>query len=98
MGNANYVKNELLAEGIKIVEVHEPEGSKSFSKEVIRYASSVNAGLIVITTKREKEIADIFITDEDVKIVNNDSQIAVLCVNAKNYNIMGSVISFGGFT
>ena len=98
MGNANYVKNELLAEGIKVIEAHEAEGSKSFSKEVIRYASTVNAGLIVITTKREKEITDIFIADEDVKIVNNDSQIAVLCVNARNYNIMGSVISFGGFT
>lgn len=96
--NANFVKNELLSEGIKIVEAKETEGSKSFSKEVIRYASSVNAGLIVITTKTEKEITDIFVADEDVKIVNNDSQIGVLCVNAKNYNIMGSAISFGGFT
>jgi nucleotide-binding universal stress UspA family protein len=95
--NANFVKNELLAEGIEVVEAHEPEGAKSFSKEVIRYSSTVNAGLIVITTKKEKEIADIFVTDEDVKIVNNDSQIAVLCVNAKNFNIMGSAISFGGF-
>ena len=69
----------------------------NFSKEVIRYASSISAGLIIITTKREKEISDIFVADEDVKIVNNDTQIAVLCVNAKNYNIMGSAISFGGF-
>ncbi|MFM9944580.1 MAG: universal stress protein [Bacteroidia bacterium] len=97
-GNANFVKNELMAEGIKVVEAHETEGSKSFSKEVIRYASAVNAGLIVITTKTEKEIADIFVADEDVKIVNNDPQIGVLCVNAKNYNIMGSAISFGGFS
>jgi nucleotide-binding universal stress UspA family protein len=95
--NANFVKNQLLAEGIKIIETMEEETSRSLSKEVLRYASSVNAGLIVITTKTEKEIADIFIGDEDVKIVNNDAQIAVLCVNAKNYNIMGSAISFGGF-
>ena len=97
-GNTNFVKNELLNEGLKVIEAHEAETSKSFSKEVIRYASTVNAGLIVITTKTEKEIADIFVADEDVKIVNNDSQIAVLCVNAKNYNILGSAISFGGFT
>lgn len=97
-GNANFVKNELLSEGIRIIEATEPEGSKSFSKEALRYASSVKAELIVITTKREKEISDIFVGDEDVKIVNNDSQIPVLCVNAKNYNIMGSAISFGGFT
>jgi len=96
-GNANFVKNELIAEGIKVIESFESETSKSLSKEVIRYAASVNAGLIVITTKTEKEISDIFIADEDVKIVNNDSQIAVLCVNAKNYNILGSAISFGGF-
>lgn len=96
-GNAIFVKNELLANGIKVIEAHEHEGSKSFSKEVIRYASSISAGLIIITTKREKEISDIFVADEDVKIVNNDTQIAVLCVNAKNYNIMGSAISFGGF-
>lgn len=95
--NANFVKNELIAEGIEVIESKEAEGSKSFSKEVIRYASAVNAGLIIITTKKEKEISDIFVADEDVKIVNNDPQIAVLCVNAKNYNIMGSSISFGGF-
>jgi nucleotide-binding universal stress UspA family protein len=97
-GNANFVKNELLAEGIHVIESNEAEGSKSFSKEVIRYASSVSAGLIIITTKKEKEISDIFIADEDVKIVNNDPQIAVMCVNAKNYNILGSAISFGGFS
>jgi len=96
-GNANFVKNELLSEGIKVIESEEAPGSKSFSKEVLRYASSVNAELIVITTKKEKEISDIFVGDEDVKIVNNDGQIPVLCVNAKNYNILGSAISFGGF-
>ncbi len=96
-GNANFVKNELLSNGIKVIEAYENEGSKSFSKEVIRYASTISAGLIIITTKREKEISDIFVADEDVKIVNNDPQIAVLCVNAKNFNIMGSAISFGGF-
>lgn len=96
-GNTNFVKNELLAEGIQVVESREPESSKSFSKEVLRYASSISADLIVITTKKEKEISDIFVGDEDVKIVNNESQIPVLCVNAKNYNIMGSAISFGGF-
>ena len=91
------MKNELLSNGIKVIEAYENEGSKSFSKEVIRYASTISAGLIIITTKREKEISDIFVADEDVKIVNNDPQIAVLCVNAKNFNIMGSAISFGGF-
>lgn len=96
-GNSNYVKNELIAAGIKVIESSEPTNSKSFSKEVIRYAANINAGLIVITTKKDKEISDMFIGDEDVKIINNDSQIAVLCVNASNYNIMGSVISFGGF-
>ena len=97
-GNANFVKNELLAEGIGVIESQEAEGSKSFSKEVIRYASSISAGLIIITTKKEKEISDIFVADEDVKIVNNDPQSAVMCVNAKNYNILGSAISFGGFS
>lgn len=96
-GNANFVKNELLSEGIQVIEAQEEAGSKGFAKEVLRYASSVKAELIVITTKKEKEISDIFVGDEDVKIVNNDSQIPVLCVNAKNYNIMGSAISFGGF-
>lgn len=97
-GNANFVKNELLAEGINVIDHHEDDGGKSYSKEVLRYAASINADLIMITTKKEKEISDIFIGDEDVKIVNNDSQIPVLCVNAKNYNIMGSAISFGGFS
>lgn len=96
-GNSNFVKNEMLAAGIKVVEAFEPNNSKSFSKEVIRYSANANAGLIILTTKKEKEISDMFIGDEDVKIINNDSQIAVLCVNASNYNTMGSVISFGGF-
>ncbi len=96
-GNANFVKNELLSEGIQVIEAEEEAGAKGFAKEVLRYASAVKAELIVITTKKEKEISDIFVGDEDVKIVNNDSQIPVLCVNAKNYNIMGSAISFGGF-
>ncbi|NUM30702.1 MAG: universal stress protein [Bacteroidetes bacterium] len=96
-GNSNYVKNELISEGVKVVEANEPSDSKSFSNAVIRYSANVKAGLIVITTKKEKEISDMFIGDEDVKIINNDSQIPVLCVNASNYNIMGSVIAFGGF-
>lgn len=96
-GNSNYVKNELISAGIKVVEANEPDDSKSFSNAVIRYSSNSKAGLIVITTKKDKEISDMFIGDEDVKIINNDSQIAVLCVNAGNYNIMGSVIAFGGF-
>jgi nucleotide-binding universal stress UspA family protein len=95
--NSNFIKNELLAEGISCVESVEPESSKSFSKEVIKYSTAINAGIMVITTKTEKEITDIFVGDEDVKIVNNESQIPVLCVNAKNYNILGSAISFGGF-
>lgn len=96
-GNANYVKNELVSEGVNVVDTPESHSGKNYSKEVMRYASSINADLLVLTTKKEKEIADIFIGDEDVKIINNDAQIPVLCVNAKNYNIMGSAISFGGF-
>lgn len=57
-------------------------GKGSFSKQLIRYAAYIDANLIVISSHHENEgVIDFIFGHEEVQILNNDPQIAVLCVN-----------------
>ena len=57
-------------------------GQECSAKQTIKYASQVNADLIVILTDDgELNVSEIVLGAEEEKIINNDAQIATMCVN-----------------
>lgn len=95
--NVAYMKSVVKEEGLSCVEVdygHKESGP--FSKQIIEYAHHVGADLIAIITDDDKDLFDF--SNDDVKIINNEYEIPTLCINPINTMVLGSVISFGGFS
>jgi len=67
------------------------EKSSNFSKQVIDYATSINADLIMIMTNPEKGLSTFLLGSYDEDIIFNSSQIPVMCINPRkfNYEILG---------
>jgi nucleotide-binding universal stress UspA family protein len=79
--NAFHASTVMKENNIVFKEVLE-DGSSSFEKNLIRYASSINADLIVISTHQdENSIMELFFRSIEVNIINNDAMIAVMSVN-----------------
>lgn len=58
------------------------EGKGSFAKQLIKYAAHIDADLIVISSHSDNEgLMDYIFGNDEVQVLNNDPQIAVLCVN-----------------
>lgn len=58
------------------------EGKGSFAKQLIKYAAHIDADLIVISSHHDNEgLMDFIFGNDEVQVLNNDPQIAVLCVN-----------------
>lgn len=70
-------------DGNKIPYEHVKEqGKGAFAKQVVRYAAHIDADLIAISSQQDNEgLVDYIFGGEEVQILNNDPQIAVLCVN-----------------
>ena len=93
--NANiaWAENMFKKNGVKFSLEHSPK-SGGLAKNVIKYASQVNADLLVILTDDSEVSVSGFVLGADhEKVINNDSQIATMCVNpvANLYNI-GNVL------
>ncbi len=67
--------------GVKYVHAKGEADGGDYHKQVIRYAGSVSADLIVILTATETSVKKMIIGQEEEKIINNDAQIPVMCVN-----------------
>ncbi len=98
-GNVFFVKDRLAENGLKLASetMQDTSSKESLSKQIIKFASSNSIDLILTMTEEPNALGAIF-APEDVKIVNNDAQIPVMCINPVNFGIMGSIISFGGFS
>lgn len=66
----------------------------SFVKQTIKYASQINADLIVILTESgDVSMSEIVLGPDNEKIINNDAQIATLCINpVANLYTIGNVL------
>lgn len=91
-GNVRYAETVFEDAGCKF-SVAENTKTSSFSKLVTEFAVKNEADLIAIITQNsgDKDIGDIILGSEDVKIVNNDAEIPVLCVNAFSSLLYGGV-------
>lgn len=91
-GNVRYAEAVFNDNGVKYtVAVNEKTGS--FSKQVMEFAAKNDVDLIAIITQQsgDKDVAEIFLGSDDVKIVNNDAEIPVLCINAYSSLLYGGV-------
>jgi hypothetical protein len=67
------------------------EKSSGFASQVIQYATSINADMIMIMTNPDKSFTNFLLGTYDEEIIMNSSQIPVMCINPRrfNYEILG---------
>jgi len=91
--NIAWAENMFKKNGVKYSIEHSGK-SGGLAKNTIKYASQVNADLLVILTDTgEVSVSEFVLGADHEKIINNDAQIATMCVNpvANLYNI-GNVL------
>lgn len=80
--NLGMAENLLKFENITYNIVQESSGKGSFEKQLIKYATSVDADLITISSQADgDDIGSMFFGNHEVEIINNDAEIAVLVIN-----------------
>lgn len=73
-----YLKENNIPYSVK----QEDPSKGSFSKQLVRYASLIDADLIVISSEHDSDgVMDFVIRSKEVQIINNENQLAVMCVN-----------------
>jgi nucleotide-binding universal stress UspA family protein len=77
----DFLKKESVA--VKTVVA---ERSSGFSKQVLDYATSNNADLILIMTSPDKNWTSFLLGTYDEEMIFNTSQIPVMCINPRKYN------------
>lgn len=90
--NIAWAENTLKRNGVDYDTTHSEKGN--YIKQLIKFSAQVNADMIVILTESsEINVSDFILGADNEKIINNDAQIPVLCVNpiAELYNI-GNVL------
>jgi nucleotide-binding universal stress UspA family protein len=66
--------------------IKKADKSSHFTKQVVDYATSINAGLIMIMTNPEKGFTSFILGSYDEEVIFNTSQIPVMCINPRNHN------------
>ena len=90
--NIAWAENTLKRNGIDYETTFSEKGN--YIKQLIKFSAQVNADMIVILTESsEIKVSDFILGADNEKIINNDAQIPVLCVNpiAELYKI-GNVL------
>jgi nucleotide-binding universal stress UspA family protein len=79
------ITNHFKVNDVKFV-VKQAEGGGSFTKQVVEYATSIDADLIMIMTNPEKGLKTFFLGSYDEELIFNTSQIPVMCINPRDFN------------
>lgn len=89
--NIAWAENMFKKNGVEYKVAH---ADGNHAKQTIKYASKVNADLIVILTDDgEVSVSEIVLGPDEEKIINNDAQIATMCVNpVANLYTIGNVL------
>jgi nucleotide-binding universal stress UspA family protein len=60
----------------------EEPGKGNYEKQLIRYAGEIGADLVAISSHHDVEgVIDFFMSHHETQIINNDLQMAVMCIN-----------------
>lgn len=80
--NSRQAQEFMQAHKIPYVVHQERSGDGAFARQLIRYGSEIKADLIVISSEHDTQgVADLILGKNEAQIINNDAQIAVMCVN-----------------
>ncbi|MCE1166772.1 MAG: universal stress protein [Sphingobacteriia bacterium] len=79
------ITEHFVKAGVKYT-VRTADKSADFSKQVIDYATAVNADLIMIMTNPEKGLPTFILGSYDEDMIFNTSQIPVMCINPRELN------------
>ena len=87
---SKHIADFFTKNGVTFVE-RTAEKNSNFSKQVIDYATTNNADLIMIMTDPDKSFTSYILGRYDEEMIFNASQIPVMCVNPRkfNYEILG---------
>ena len=92
--NIAWAENMFKKNGVKYSVEYASENGGGLAKQTIKYASQVNADLLVILTDDSDVSVSGFVLGPDhEKVINNDAQIATMCVNpVANLYTIGNVL------
>jgi nucleotide-binding universal stress UspA family protein len=79
------ITNHLKVNDVDFV-VNTAEKGGNFTKQVIDYATSVNAELMLIMTNPDKNFKTFLLGSYDEDLIFNTSQIPVMCINPRDFN------------
>ncbi len=79
------ITNHFEANDVDYV-VKKAEKSSNLTKQIIDYATTIDAGLIMIMTNPEKGFTRFILGSYDEEIIFNPSQIPVMCINPRIFN------------
>jgi len=80
--NLLYAKNYLDERGIEY-EIAAAQNKGKFSELTVDYANEINAGLVLIMTKKDIGIADFVFGSDEQQIIANNAHIPVMCINPR---------------
>lgn len=79
------ITNHFKVNDVKYT-VESSEKGGNFTKQVIDYATSENADMILIMTNPDKSLRSFLLGSYDEDIIFNASQIPVMCINPRDFN------------
>jgi nucleotide-binding universal stress UspA family protein len=82
--NLHFSKKNLTENRVPYTIRFVEKGEKTFYDLTIDYAHEMKANLIIAMTTKSKDIADYVIGPFEEKIINNQYQIPVMCVNPRD--------------
>jgi len=89
--NLNYTKSEMQIHKIPF-ETVTAEKSGGFVKQLLQYASKIDADLITMLNIQDKGLAEFIASPDEQQIITNESQIPVLCINPVDVMISKGVL------
>ncbi|HEX4888096.1 MAG TPA: universal stress protein [Luteibaculaceae bacterium] len=92
--NTVYAKKFLQEAGVKTVVAAADAKEGDYYKQMIRYASKVNADLLIIMSEKSKGLVEYIIGPDEERIINNDAQIAVMCINPREVTTITDAIVY----
>jgi len=86
--NLNYAKTFFEEQGIEHTATISEHSSSAFVRDVIRFASSIDADLISIMNLHEKSLMGILGQTYEQQVITNDASIPVLILNPKETRVI----------
>lgn len=92
--NLNFAIRFLIQNNIEY-EIHTASKSKNFTKDILAFAKSIDADLILITTTKHITLLDYIFGAHEQYLISNEEKIPVMCVNPKSNYAKVSQFMYG---